>query len=130
LLILAGAVVAAVGALAIAASVITPAQLARAVAGPAFTGAGAYVLPYVTALVALAGANAVANYRIGLGRFEQAIPLTIIALAQILCVIAKHDSVHTVLMTLLVGDVCALIATLYGIVPLPAGLRSRPLETR
>ncbi len=130
LLVLAGTVVCVVGVVAIAASIIAPNLVVRSIAGPTFAGAGPYVLPYVVALVALAGANAVANYKIGLGRFEQAIPLTVIAFAQIVFVVVRHNSVHTVLMTLLTGDICALIVTLYGIVPVPAGLRPRPLETR
>ncbi|HEY1727962.1 MAG TPA: hypothetical protein VGG22_06300 [Candidatus Baltobacteraceae bacterium] len=130
LLMFAGTIVCAVGVVAIAASIVAPGFVVRTIAGPAFADAGPYVLPYVTALVALAGANAVANYKIGLGRMEQAIPLTVIAFAQIVFVVMRHDSVHTVLMTLLTGDICALIVTLYGVMPVPAGLRPRPIETR
>jgi len=130
LLLAAGGVIIVVGALAVGASIVAPVTLVSAVAGPAFAAAGPYVLPYVCALVALAGANAVANYRIGLGSFGHAIPLAVIAFAQVATVLARHHSVNDVLLTILVGDFCALASTLYGINALPAGLRRQSLETR
>lgn len=117
-----------VGSLAIAASVVAPSSLVRFVAGPAFTAAGPFVLPYVTALVALAAANAIANYKVGLGRFEQALPLLVVAIAQIVVVVVRHNSIHDVLMTILAGDTCALVVTLYR-VRSPARVVLRPETT-
>lgn len=115
LILMAGAVVSFVGVLAIAMSVIAPALLVRIIAGPAFIEARQFVVPYVVALVALSGANAVANYNIGLGRFKQSVPLAVIALAQIIVVVAHHGSPHDILMTILIGDCCALGITLYRV---------------
>lgn len=115
--LLAGALAIVVGAgmTAVILSFFDPGLLVRAIAGPAFGGAAPYVLPYVTALVALAAANTIANYKIGLGRYEQAAPLVAIAIAQVVVVTLRHGSIHDVLMTILFGDACALIVTLYRV---------------
>jgi O-antigen/teichoic acid export membrane protein len=126
LLAASGLLIAVVAAFALGASVFAPGLLLRVLAGRAFTAAGPFVLPYVAALVALAAANAIANYKIGLGRFEQVGPLTLIAIAQIVVVLFRHDSVHEVLLAILIGDVCALIVSLYGVVPLPGRTQGLP----
>jgi len=63
------------GAVAIGLCAAVPSVIVRLIAGP-------LVLPYAIAAVALAGANAVANFKIGLHRFDHALPLVCIALGE------------------------------------------------
>ncbi|MGH7683356.1 MAG: hypothetical protein ACREMT_03335, partial [Vulcanimicrobiaceae bacterium] len=121
------AVVAIAAAFAVGVSVIDPSLLVRSIAGPAFSAAAPFVLPYVVALVALATANTIANYKIGLGHYEHALPLVAIAIAQITVVVLRHNSIHDVLMTILAGDACALAVTLYRVgAPAATILRAEP----
>jgi O-antigen/teichoic acid export membrane protein len=81
-------------------------------AGRAFADAGAFVLPYTFALGVLALANVTAMYNIGLHRFDFVVPLAAIAVAEIIAVVALHQSVAQVLYILCIGHALALAATL------------------
>ena len=115
-LLLAGvSVVAGGGAVAIGLCAAVPSVIVRFIAGPSYVGAGPLVFPYAIAAVALAGANAVANFKIGLHRFDHALPLVCIALGEFIVVVLHHNRVEDVLVTVVIGNILAFAATLMGI---------------
>jgi O-antigen/teichoic acid export membrane protein len=103
---------AAIVGVALLAAAIAPRLIVSVIAGRAYADAGAYVFAYMLALGALALANVVTMYNIGLHRFDFVAPLALIAVGEILAVATWHANVHTTLLILCIGHSLALGSTL------------------
>ena len=99
-------------AVALAAAALAPRLIVSIIAGRAYANAGGFVLLYMGALGALALANVVTMYNIGLHRFDFVVPLALIACGEVIAVVSWHPDVHTTLSMLCIGHSLALLATL------------------
>ncbi len=106
-----GAVVAA----ALLATAFAPRLIVVLLAGRAFAAADGFVLAYTFALGALAMANVVAMYKIGLQRFGFVVPLVGVALAEIAAVTIWHATIGNVLLILCLGHALSLAAVFTGL---------------
>lgn len=99
-------------AVSILASIIAPRLLVTLLAGRAFGEAGPLVLPYVVASGALALANVVAAYKMGLHRYDFVIPAIIVAALEVAAFVTWHPTLVAAITVLLVGHVAILCTTL------------------
>jgi O-antigen/teichoic acid export membrane protein len=100
---------------AVAVVALAPQLVVTTLAGKQFASASVLVVPYTAALGALALANIVAMYNIGLRRFAFVTPLCVVAIAEICFVCLWHRSVLMVLTIVLAGHAAAFAATLSGV---------------
>ena len=99
-----GAVLAIVGAF--------PQLVVVAISGPAFAAAAPLLLPYGIAMSALGGATVLSSYLIGIDRHAFAIPLTIVAVAELCAIVVVHPDIATVVRIVIIGHTAAFCATL------------------
>ena len=96
-----------------------PTTVVTMLAGKAFASAAPLVFPYGIATVFLAILNAVVFYKMAIHRFDYLVPLTLVAIAEILGIALRHDSLAHVIEVLIAANGIALLATLYRVnVPL------------
>lgn len=91
---------------------LAPRFVVTLIAGKAFGAAAPLVLPYILASGALATANVVAAYHMGLHRYTFVIPAALIATAEVVTFALYHPSLTVAVMVLLAGHVAVLLATL------------------
>jgi O-antigen/teichoic acid export membrane protein len=108
----AGIAAAIVGA-AVLISAVAPQFVVTLIAGRAFGEAAPLVLPYVAASGALALANVVAAYKMGLHRYDFVVPAIVVALAEIITFAVWHPSLLAAITVLLAGHVAIFCATLF-----------------
>ena len=109
------ATAAAIIGLSLAVVLVAPRLVVTVLAGKHFAGASVYVAIYTAALGALALANIVAMYNIGLRKFGFVVPLSAVAVAEICFVAVWHASIFQVLTIVLSGHLAAFGATLYSV---------------
>ena len=97
---------------ALAAGALAPATVVTLIAGHAFREAAPLVLPYVAASGALALANVVAAYKMGLHRYDFVIPALVVAAIEVGVFAFWHPTLIAAVGVLLAGHVAILIATL------------------
>jgi O-antigen/teichoic acid export membrane protein len=100
-------------ALAVVAGALAPAAVVTLIAGRAFGQAAPLVLPYVVASGALAVANVVAAYKMGLHRYDFVIPALIVAVLEVSTFALWHPTLAAAVGVLLSGHVAILLATLF-----------------
>lgn len=92
---------------------LAPTAVITIIAGRAFAEASPIVLPYLAAAGALALANVVAAYKMGLHRYDFVIPALTIAALEIATFALWHPTLMSAVMVLLVGHVALLCSTLF-----------------
>jgi O-antigen/teichoic acid export membrane protein len=107
-----GLSVAVVG-VAVLAGWIDPTAVITLIAGRAFGGAAPIVLPYLIADGALALANVVAAYKMGLHRYDFVIPALAVAALEITTFAFWHPTLMAAVFVLLAGHVALLCVTLF-----------------
>ncbi|MGZ3506482.1 MAG: oligosaccharide flippase family protein [Vulcanimicrobiaceae bacterium] len=101
---------------------VVPVQL---IAGAKYAAAGHYIFEYGIAMTFMASATLVANYKIGLHRFDFVPVLAVVVLCEIIAVQFYHPSLGAVVNTLLIGHCIAFVASLYRInTPVPVITRN------
>ena len=108
---LAGAIVA----VALVAGLVAPRFVVTLLSGRAFGEAAPLVLPYTVASGALALANVIAAYKMGLHRYDFVIPCLIVAAGEITVLASWHPTLPAVVGVLMAGHVALLVATLYRV---------------
>jgi O-antigen/teichoic acid export membrane protein len=103
---------AAVG-VAVVAGWLAPGAVVTLIAGRSFGEAAPIVLPYLAASGALATANIVAAYKMGLHRYDFVIPALVVAAIEIATFAFWHPTLTSAVMVLLVGHVAILCTTLF-----------------
>jgi len=96
---------------------LLPAQTIRLIAGSAFAGAAPYVFQYDLAMALLAMVTLVANYKMGLHRFNFLYALGVVLVAEVAGIATLHHSLWDVIHILLAGNAVLLACSLYRIVP-------------
>ncbi len=99
----------AVVAIALIVAAIAPHFVVTALAGSAYAGASAIVLPYLVACGALALANVVMAYKIGLHRYDFVIPALLVAIGEIVVFAVYHPTLSTAVTVLMCGH-CGVLA--------------------
>jgi O-antigen/teichoic acid export membrane protein len=99
-------------ALAVIAAIFAPRLLVTLIAGRAFGAAAPLVLPYVVASGALALANVVAAYKMGLHRYDFVVPALAVAALEIAAFSVWHPTLVAAITVLLAGHVAILCTTL------------------
>jgi O-antigen/teichoic acid export membrane protein len=97
------------------ACVIAPRFVVTLLSGRAFGEAAPLVLPYTIASSALALANVVAAYKMGLHRYDFVLPCLVVAAAEVTALSMWHPTLSTVVIILMSGHIALLAATLYRI---------------
>jgi O-antigen/teichoic acid export membrane protein len=97
---------------AVLASLFAPGLIVTLIAGRAFAAAAPLVLPYVVASGALALANVLASYKMGLHRYEFVIPALIVALLEVVTFALWHPTLLIAITILLAGHVAILCTML------------------
>jgi O-antigen/teichoic acid export membrane protein len=92
---------------------LAPTAVITIIAGRAFAEASPIVLPYLAAAGALALANVVAAYKMGLHRYDFVIPALTIAALEVATFAFWHPTLMSAVTVLLVGHVALLGATLF-----------------
>lgn len=111
------AVIAALSAIVILTLFFFKSQVVTLLAGKAFAGAGALLLPYGIAMTFLAMANLITSYWIGAHRSRFLGPLVIAAVAEIVLLQFMHASLMQFVVTLAIGHFVVFCSTLFGFVP-------------
>lgn len=111
------AVIAALSAVVILTLFFFKSQIVILLAGKAFAGAGALLMPYGIAMTFLAMANLVTSYWIGAHRSRFLGPLVIAAVAEIIALQFMHASLMQFVVTLAIGHFVVFCSTLFGFVP-------------
>jgi O-antigen/teichoic acid export membrane protein len=106
---LAGTIVA----VAVIAGAVAPRFVVTLIAGRAFGDATPLVLPYLIASGALALANVVAAYKMGLHRYDFVIPAGVVAILEIGVFAAWHPTLEAAVTVLLSGHIAILLVTLF-----------------
>jgi len=106
-----GLCVAVVG-VAVLAGWLAPIAVITIIAGRAFVEASPIVAPYLAASGALALANVVAAYKMGLHRYDFVIPALIVAVIEITTFAFWHPTLLSAVLILLIGHVAVLGVTL------------------
>jgi O-antigen/teichoic acid export membrane protein len=99
--------------IAVLAGWLAPTAVITIIAGKAFAESSPIVLPYLAASGALALANVVAAYKMGLHRYDFVIPALLIAVIEIVTFATWHPTLIAAVMVLLVGHVALLCSTLF-----------------
>jgi hypothetical protein len=94
-----------------------PAETIRLVAGGAFAAAAPYVFQYDLAIALLAMVTLIANYKMGLHRFNFLYALGAVLIAEIACIATMHRSLWDVIHILLAGNAVLLACSLYRTLP-------------
>jgi O-antigen/teichoic acid export membrane protein len=102
-------------ALTVIAAAVAPATIVTLLAGRAYAAAGPIVLPYLVASGALALANVVIAYKIGLHHYDFVVPALIIAVAEIAVFALWHPTILTAVTVLMIGHLALFGATLFRI---------------
>jgi hypothetical protein len=89
-----------------------PRFVVTTIAGRAFAAAAPFALPYVYAVGALSLAYVTATYAIARGRMRFVVPLTCVAVGEVVSIVVRHGSVWDFLQTIVVGHTLALAACL------------------
>jgi len=92
-----------------------PATIVTLLAGKAFASAAPLVFPYGIATIFLAILNAVVFYKMAIHRFDFLVPLTLVAVAEVIGIALRHDSLAHVIEVLIAANGIALVATLYRV---------------
>ena len=100
-------------AVAVAAGIVAPRAIVTLIAGGAFGQAAPLVLPYVIASGALALANVVAAYKMGLHRYDFVIPALVVATLEVGVFSVWHPTLVAAVTVLLSGHVAILATTLF-----------------
>jgi len=88
-------------------------------AGKAFASAAPLVFPYGLATVFLAVLNAIVFYKMAVHRFDFLVPLALVAVAEVVGIALRHDTLAHVIEVLIAANGIALVASLYRVhVPL------------
>ena len=95
------------------AAFFAPRLLVTLLAGRAFGAAGPLVFPYVLASGALALANVVAAYKMGLHRYDFVFPALVVAVIEITTFAVWHPTLASAITVLLCGHVAILCTTLF-----------------
>ena len=111
---------------AVIAALAAPRLVVTIIAGRAFGEAAIYVLPYIVASGALAIANVIAAYKMGLHQYDFVIPALVVAIAEIVTFAVWHPSVTAAIGVLLCGHLAVLVTTLFR---LNAPVRTTALDT-
>jgi O-antigen/teichoic acid export membrane protein len=94
---------------------VAPGLIVTTLAGASFAPAAPYVFSYGVAMVLLAALNVVVTFKIGLHRFDFIVPLTFVAVGEIVGISLHHARLGDVISVLICGNVVALAASLYRI---------------
>jgi O-antigen/teichoic acid export membrane protein len=94
---------------------IAPGLIVTLLAGQSFAPAAPYVFSYGVAMVMLAALNVVVTFKIGLHRFDFIVPLTVVAIGEIVGISLHHERLGDVITVLIVGNFVALTTSLYRI---------------
>jgi O-antigen/teichoic acid export membrane protein len=92
-----------------------PGLIVTLLAGQSFAPAAPYVFSYGVAMVMLAALNVVVTFKIGLHRFDFIVPLTVVAIGEIVGISLHHQRLGDVITVLIVGNFVALTTSLYRI---------------
>lgn len=92
-----------------------PREVVRFFAGGAYAAAAPIVFPYALALSALALANLVATYKIGLHRFGFVVPLFVVLCGEVAGIARFHAGPQEIVGVLLVGHALACAIALYRV---------------
>ena len=92
-----------------------PGLIVTTLAGASFAPAAPYVFSYGVAMVMLAALNVVVTFKIGLHRFDFILPLTVVAIGEIVGISLHHARLGDVITVLIVGNALALASSLYRI---------------
>ncbi len=92
-----------------------PAFVITALAGASFAPAAPYVFSYGFAMVLLAALNVVVAYKIGIHRFDFIVPLTVVALGEIVGISLHHRSLGDVIAVLIAGNGIAFVTAAYRV---------------
>jgi O-antigen/teichoic acid export membrane protein len=106
-----------VGAIGIAICVVVPWLVIRLVAGVAFTGIAALLVPYALAMTFLAVATTASTYRIGAHRLGFGVPLLLVTCAELVAFAFMHAQLADIVRTVVIGHLMVALVTLYGAVP-------------
>jgi len=87
-----------------------PAFVMTVFASRKFAGGAPLLLPYVVAVGMLSLANVTATYNIARSRLRFVIPLSLVALGEIVAVVVRHRSATDLLQTIVIGHTLALLA--------------------
>jgi O-antigen/teichoic acid export membrane protein len=98
---------------AVGAAFVAPRFTVELIAGHAFGDAAPLVLPYVAATSALALANVVAAYKMGLHRYDFVVPALIVAVAEVVVFWCWHPTLTAAVLVLLCGHAAILCTTLF-----------------
>jgi O-antigen/teichoic acid export membrane protein len=99
--------------IAILCGALFPGFIVKLIAGAAFGEAAPLVFLYVLASGALALANVVAAYRMGLHQYDFVVPALVVALGEIGVLLVWHPTLVAVVTVLLTGHACVFAATLF-----------------
>ena len=89
-----------------------PAVVVRTMAGDAFVAAAPFILPYGFAMTLLAATQILVTYNIGQHRFRFVFPFAAVTLADIAALIAVPHQIASIVLVLVIGNLCALVASL------------------
>jgi hypothetical protein len=96
-------------------ALFAPAFVVRLIAGGRFGDAAPLVLAYTLASGALALANVVGAYKMGLHQYDFVVPTAIVAAVEILLMAFWHPSLTSVVTVLLCGHLAVFASTLFGL---------------
>jgi O-antigen/teichoic acid export membrane protein len=111
-------------AIALLACLFAPRFVVTLLSGKAFGDAAPLVLPYTIASGALALANVIAAYKMGLHRYDFVLPCLVVAAAEIVVLLVWHPTLTAVVGVLMTGHIALLGATLYRVTATPPLLTS------
>lgn len=109
------AVIVAISAVGLVVYGLAPGLIVTTLAGRSFAPAAPYVFPYGVAMVLLAVLNVIVTFKIGLHRFDFIVPLTFVAIGEIVGISIHHATLGDVISVLIVGNVVAVASSLYRI---------------
>ncbi len=92
-----------------------PSLVITLLAGKAFASAAPLVFPYGIATVFLAVLNAVVFYKMAIHRFDFLVPLALVAVAEVVGIALRHDSLAHVVQVLIAANGIALLSSLYRV---------------
>lgn len=97
-------------------ALVAPRFVVTLLSGKAFADAAPLVLSYTVAAGALALANVIAAYKMGLHRYDFVIPCLLAAAAEVTVFSVLHPTLTAAVTVLMIGHVAVLAATLYRVV--------------
>ena len=112
--------------IAVIAGLVAPRAVVTLIAGGAFGEAAPLVLPYVVASGALAMANVVAAYKMGLHRYDFVIPAVVVAVIEVVVFAIWHPTLTAAIAVLLTGHIAILCTTLFRLNAPASVLGARP----